>query len=71
MAKKESKYEYPSHFGSHASMVVKDNKDGTVVCKDNHGEYTTFQNRLDNGMADPCRNAGSRLNFDKERKKKG
>ncbi len=57
----QGKYPYPSLYGSHASMMVKDNEDGTVVCKDEFGEYTTLKNRLDNGSADPNRYASSRL----------
>jgi hypothetical protein len=47
------KYSYPSLYGSHASMVVKDNGDGTVVCEDEFGQYTTEKGRIDNGRADP------------------
>lgn len=46
----------PSQFGSHASMVVGEaDTEGMVVCKDDRGEYITFANRLDNGLADPRR----------------
>lgn len=45
----------PSPHGSHRSMIVKENEDGTVVCKDERGEYITYKARLDNGMADPRR----------------
>ena len=56
MAKdKVDKYMYPSRFGSHQTMVIKTNEDGTVVCKDEYGEYTTMSKRLDNGAADPNR----------------
>ena len=44
-----------SWFGSHAEMVVEDLEDGTVVCEDEKGSYTTYKNRLDNGLADPAR----------------
>ena len=45
----------PSRFGSHKSMVVKDLENGSVICKDDVGEYTTLKERLDNGLADPSR----------------
>jgi len=55
------KYPYPSRFGSHKSMVVKENEDGTVVCLDEFGEYTTPKNRIDNGSSDPNRYAEKRI----------
>lgn len=62
---KTVKYPYPSRYGSHKSMVVKDSDDYNdtdyVVCKDEFGEYITSKNRLDNGLADPNRCASSRL----------
>lgn len=58
---KEAPYKYPSRFGSHRSMVVEENSDGTVICEDEFGFYTTFANRLDNGCADPKRYEVSRL----------
>lgn len=45
----------PSFYGSHKSMVVKDLGE-KVICKDDRGEYETFADRLDNGLADPARN---------------
>lgn len=57
----QGKYPYPSQYGSHASMVVRENDDGTVVCKDEYGEYVTEKKRLDDGTADPKRYAISRL----------
>jgi len=57
----QAKYQYPSRFGSHRSMVLKDNEDGTVVCQDEFGEYTTTRDRLDNGCADPVRYALHRI----------
>lgn len=57
----QQKYAYPSCFGSHKSMLVRENEDGTVVCKDEFGEYATPKDRLDNGLADPNRYATSRL----------
>lgn len=67
----------PSQFGSHRSMVVdpeqyvsaKDNRStvscgpGVVLCKDDKGFYATLEERLDNGMADPKRYSGERLNL--------
>ena len=55
--------ESPSPYGSHSSMVINlDNEakghnipKGKVVCKDENGYYITFKNRIDNGLADPCR----------------
>ena len=44
-----------SWFGSHAEMVVEDREDGTVVCEDDRGKYVRYKNRLDSGLADPCR----------------
>ena len=52
--KKAEPYPYPSRFGSHKSMVVSEHGD-KVICKDEFGEYRTFVNRLDNGLADPKR----------------
>lgn len=57
----QAKYAYPSCFGSHKSMMVRENEDGTVVCADEFGEYTTERKRLDNGLADPNRYVESRL----------
>lgn len=59
-AKKD--YPYPSRFGSHASMKVRDCEDGlNCVCEDEFGEYTTPLRSLDNGLADPRRYAESRI----------
>ena len=44
-----------SWFGSHAEMVVEDREAGTVVCEDDRGRYVTYKDRLDSGLADPCR----------------
>lgn len=55
MAKKVDTYKYPSLFGSHKSMVVKELTEEVVVCKDDYGEYKTYKSRLDDGMADPYR----------------
>ena len=48
-------YTLPSRFGSHASMVISENEDGTVICKDEYGEYKTTKDRLDDKLADPNR----------------
>jgi hypothetical protein len=58
---KKEVYPYQSRFGSHLKMVIKDNNDGTVICKDEFGEYTTLKRRLDNGMADPSRFNSTRV----------
>ncbi len=55
----------PSIFGSHSSMVVEPDKeevipDEMVKCKDDNGFYLTYKNRLDSGLADPCRYSESR-----------
>ena len=56
----QQKYPYPSRFGSHKSMVVKE--DGEFVfCEDEFGQYKTLKNRLDNGCADPFRYAEERI----------
>lgn len=57
MAKKEIKPAYPSLYGSHAVMVDEDatellSRSDMVVCVDAGGIYTTYRNRLDNGLAD-------------------
>ena len=61
---KIEKYPYPSRYGSHKCMVIRESYDA-VLCKDEHGEYFTEKNRLDNGKADPNRYRESRLNFSK------
>lgn len=56
------KYPYPSVFGSHKSMVVKEDEDGVhCTCADEFGEYVTEIKRLDNGCSDPNRYAQSRI----------
>lgn len=55
----------PSPYGTHSSMVVDIDSEAKghnipkdkVICKDENGYYITFKNRIDNGMADPCRYA--------------
>lgn len=54
------KLEYPSRYGSHASMIDEAatadmNDPNKVVCKAELGLYITERNRLDNGLADPNR----------------
>jgi hypothetical protein len=62
------KLNYPSLFGSHASMVDQEltnelNDENKVVCRDDHGTYVTEKKNLDNGMADVNRNAGHRFEY--------
>lgn len=48
----------PTRFGSHASMVIESSLPllpDQVLCKDDYGEYVTYKDRLDNGLADGCR----------------
>lgn len=57
--------ETPSPYGSHLDMVVDIDEQAQghnipkdkVICKDERGYYITFKNRIDNGLADPCRYA--------------
>ena len=54
--------QYPSLFGSHASMIAKDWSDKSqdesfVVLADDHGFYATEKKVLDSGLADPYRYA--------------
>lgn len=63
MAKKKEekvKYTFPSRFGSHKSMLVKDLGE-MVECQDEFGTYTTLKSRLDNGLSDPARCSTNRL----------
>jgi hypothetical protein len=53
-------YPYPSRFGSHKIMVVREEGEN-VVCVDEFGEYTTNKQRLDDGIADPKRYAEKRI----------
>lgn len=58
---KKEELKYPSTFGSHQVMVDEElsekiNDEKMVVCKDDHGSYVTFKNRLNNGMSDNYRN---------------
>lgn len=52
---KKSLYPYQSRFGSTSDMIVKENEDGTLVLKDEFGEYTTKRLYVDTNMADPFR----------------
>jgi len=59
-SKDEIKIEYPSVYGSHASMIdeemtakLKDNS--LAILKDERGDYVTERKRLDNNMADTNR----------------
>ena len=55
VATKTAEYKMPSRFGSHTSMVVADREDGTVVCRDEFGDYWTYKDRLDIMLSDPSR----------------
>lgn len=57
---KPKKSDYPSQYGSHASMIdeeatAKLKDPSRVICKDDHGLYETDRSRLDSGLADPNR----------------
>lgn len=59
---KKVDYPYPSQHGSHLSMVNSEetkriSDENLVVCKDEFGIYITERKSLDNGMADPYRDA--------------
>ena len=58
---KAIKYAYPSRFGSHKSMQVKELGEGKVLCEDEHGQYITESKYLDKNTTDPNRCAESRL----------
>lgn len=54
---KPQAYEYPTRFGSHASMIDEEatkvlSDENKVVCNDELGSYTTERKYLDCGMAD-------------------
>lgn len=57
----------PSPFGSHSEMVVDHSSlgltldDNQVLCKDGDRYYTTTRDRLDNGLADPRRYSGKKV----------
>jgi hypothetical protein len=76
---KENKatYQFPSVFGSHKSMIneektAKMEDDRVVVLTDEFGDYFTFKDRLDTGLADPHRYAARRLSklFDRKNEDK-
>ena len=75
MAKKqETKYKYPSRFGSHKSMINQEatdklNMQNVVVCTDEYGDYMTFNNMLDTGLVDWHRADGNRVKYEKESRK--
>lgn len=62
----------PSPYGSHSSMVVDLDSvakghnvpNDKIICEDEKGYYITYKNRIDNGMADPCRYACPLCRFD-------
>ena len=57
MKKDETKKQAPweGHSGTHANMVVKDHKDGTVTAQDEKGCYRTKERHVDNGLTDEFR----------------
>jgi hypothetical protein len=71
---KKEVYAYPSHFGSHASMVDKEKTEKlaspmNVVVKDEYGYYITEGRRLDDGLADTNRYNFTKRKFDIEKNK--
>lgn len=58
--KNENNYPYKSRFGSHSTMVVRQEGEKSV-CLDEFGEYTTESWRVDCGLADPNRCSQKRL----------
>jgi len=67
MAKeKVFKPQFPSQFGSHASMIDDGGTEAflsssLIALKDEHGVYITKRSRLDTGLADPNRYKIERL----------
>ena len=56
-----TKYDFPSRFGSHSSMINENApavKPGFVVLTDEYGDYVTEVSNLDNGLADKNRYQG-------------
>lgn len=56
----KAKYEYPSRYGTHSSMILKEETEDigmeeVVICKDEYGKYATTTRHVDSGMADPNR----------------
>jgi len=65
---KHEPYKHKTRYGSHTDMIDEEktselNDEKLVVLQDEHGYYITERTRLDNGLADPKRYAGERLNF--------
>ena len=65
---KHEPYKHKTRYGSHADMIDEEktselNNENLVVLSDEHGYYITERTRLDNGLADPKRYDGKRLNF--------
>lgn len=58
LPRKEEVYPYQSRYGSHRDMVIKFVSGDKVVCRDELGEYTTDESKLDNNLADPKRYSG-------------
>ena len=60
---KVEKYQTPSEYGSHASMVEEgtEAEDGWIVLRDEKGLYSTSVDRLDTGLADPRRYNSNRV----------
>lgn len=66
--KAEKPYPFPSHYGSHSSMVVgpvsvrtETGWEEWLLLRDEYGEYLTTQDRIDTGLADPRRYEGERM----------
>lgn len=59
----------PSPYGSHRVMVVKELDDGKVICEDGYGQYETTVDRLDTGLADPCRYSGRNIVYEMAKEK--
>ena len=60
--KEKVKYDFPSRFGTHKSMLVGEpDADGNVTAKDEYGEYRTNMKLVDTGLVDWNRASGKRL----------
>lgn len=60
--KEKVKYDLPSRFGTHKSMLVGEpDADGNVTAKDEYGEYRTNMKLVDTGLVDWNRASGKRL----------
>ena len=59
---KQEAYNYPSRFGSHASMIVEEHdwslQPGEVLLEDEYGQYVTTKDQLDTALNDPNRTNG-------------